>query len=62
MGAFRAHAGLWGWGASAPQGQLMVMSPSVRNLPSSPHEGLKKMHQETKVKESQNGSLRFIYS
>ena len=35
MGAFRAHAGLWGWGP-APQGQLMMMSSSVRNLPSSP--------------------------
>lgn len=28
MGAFRAHAGLWGWGP-APRGQLMVMSSSV---------------------------------
>lgn len=35
MGAFRAHAGLWGWGP-APRGQLMVMSSSVRSLPSPP--------------------------
>lgn len=35
MGAFRAHAGLRSWGP-APRGQLMVMSPSVRSLPSTP--------------------------
>ena len=34
-GAFRAHAGLWSWGL-APQGQLMMMSSSVRNLPPPP--------------------------
>lgn len=48
MGAFRTHAGLRGC-RPAPQGQLMVMSSSVRSLPPLIKD-LKKMHQETKVR------------
>lgn len=49
MGAFRTHAGLRGWGPAPPQGQLMVMSSSVRSL-TPLIKDLKKMHQETKVR------------
>ena len=62
-GAFRAHSGLWSWGL-APQGQLMMMSSSVReSSPISPNEGLKKkkkMHQETKVRARTEVLVLFI--
>lgn len=47
MGAFRAHAGLWGWGP-APRSQLMVMSSSVRRLPPPSIKDLKKCTRKVK--------------